>query len=663
MDGSPAPGAVRAARLSHMANTRSTLVRNIAHLSLILVATLATARAERPAETVAATAGDLGSATLEDRLAAREAIQTAGAQASRPGAEAERVAFAKACLGFLSSSNPQPTRVWLARMLGLFGGEESVSALAGLLGDSDAELRDAARRALQASPSPKASDALRAALGSTKDAVAVCGLMDGLAYRRDGGAVDAIAKRLGDPDPAVASAAVLALGKIGDARAIAALAAARARASDAVKREIDNAILDAPSADAKVLGTMADGGDPAIRCGALARLMKVDPAAGSAKVTVAIRDRDAHVASAALRLAIDSNDRALRKSAIDALPSLAPHLQATAATILGEAAAAEAAPALKTLLKTQEEGVRIAAVTALGRCGTAEAIEGLLDRLTNGGKEEQAAAARALTVMRDPALDAKLLQAANRGSDPISLAAILAFAGRNPTGAATALAELAKASDAAVRDAALDGLKAVGTATELKPLLEIVATSGDAKTRSRAQGAAGAIASRSPDRTATLDAIRSAISRATSPANRAELVGMLPAAPSQAAVDEAVKAFGDSDQGVRDAAIRALAAWPEFNAGPALLKIAKESPAAAKQHVLAMRGIAKILGIDGPSGKDRIALAKDAIAAAKRPDEKKIIVAALGGMKAGEAQKLLEELSDDPDVGAEAKAALSKRRK
>ncbi len=638
-------------------------MNKIASLVLVLTAALAPGRAESPAETVAAMAGDLASANLEERLAARDGIQNAGALASRPGAEAERAAYAKACLGFLSPSHPQPARVWLARMLGLFGGEESVSALAGLLADSDAELRDAARRALQANPSPKAADALRSALAAAKDPVAVRGLIDGLAYRRDVGAVDAIAKKVGDADAKLASAAVLALGKIGDAKAVAALVAAKGRAPEALKRQIDAAILDAPAADAKVLGPMTDQGDPGIRIGALARLLRADPAAGRTKVTAAIRDKDADVAAAALRLAIDSSDAALQKSAIDAIPALAPGLQAMAATIAGEAGAKVAAPALEALLKSPDAGARTAAIVALGKAGGADALEPLLDRLANGDKDEQSAAERALAAARDAALDAKLIQAARGGSDPIALAAIRALAARNPAGTAATFGALAKASDAGLRDAALDGLKAVGTAAELKPLLEIVATSADATGRSKAQAAAGAIATRSPDQAAALDAIRSAMSRATSPANRAELVGMLPASPSQAALDETVKAFADPDQGVRDAALRALSAWPNFAAGQPLLKIAQESPADAKPYVLAMRGIAKILNIDGPSGKERIALAKEALAAAKRPDEKKLIVAALGSMKAGEANKLLEALSGDPDVGAEAKAALAKRKK
>lgn len=629
-------------------------------LALILAATLAAAQAETPAEIVAASAKNLASANPDERLAARDAIQAAGATASRPGAEAERVTYAKACLGFLVPSSPLQARVWLTRMLGLFGGEESVSALAGMLGDSDVELRDAARRALQANPSPKASDALRTALRSTEDPLAIRGLMDALAMRRDGAAVDAIAKKLGDSNAAVASAAALSLGKIGTPRAVAALATARARASDALKRDIDNATLDAMAADAKGLASMVDGGDPKIRCGALARLMQVDPAVGKGKVTTAIKDKDADVAAAALRLAIDSRDVALRKSAIDAIPSLPPALQAVAASILGETKASEAASGLKQLVKSNDETVRLAAITALGKAGAADALDPLLERLANGSKDEQAAAERAFAVLCDPALDAKLLLATKKGSDLMTLAAIRATGARNPNGAATALADLAKASDPGVRDAALDGLKAVGSASELTPLLEIVAVSGDAKVRSKAQAAAGAIASRAPDRAAVLGAIRGAMSRAGSPANKAELVGMLATAPSQAALDDAVKAFGDPDQGVRDAAIRTLSAWQEFDAGQPLLKIAKDAPADAKHYVLAMRGIAKIIGIEGPSRKERVALAKDAIAVARRPDEKKLIIAALGGMKANEARKLLQELSNDPDVGAEARAALSK---
>ncbi|HPA17981.1 MAG TPA: HEAT repeat domain-containing protein [Verrucomicrobiae bacterium] len=633
-------------------------------LVAVLAATLATARAETPAEIVTANAKNLASQTIDERLAARDAIQAAGAQASRPGAEAERVAYAKAALNFLAPSNPQPSRVWLTRMLGLFGGEESVSALAGLLGDSDVELRDAARRALQANPSPKAADALRAALASAKDPLAIRALMDGLANRRDTGSVDAIAKRLTDADVAVSSAAALALGKIGDPKAVAALVACRTRASDALRHDIDRALLDAPSADAKALGPLADAGtDPTVRSGALARLLQADPAAATSKVSAAIKDKDPVVASAALRLAIDSKSASMRKSAIDAIPGLAPGIQAVAATALGEAGAIEAAPALRHLLESPDAPTRVAAITALGKVGGADCLDPLLDRLANGDQEEQAAAERAFAVIRDPALDARLIQSAKLASGPLALASIRATAARNPAGGATVFADLVKATDATIRDAALDGLKSIGSITELKPLLEMLATSADAKARSKAQSAAGAIASRAADRAAVLDAIRGAMGRAASPANRAELVNMLAAAPGKDSLEEVLKAFGDNDQAVRDAAIRTLAGWPEFSAGHALLQIAKDSPADAKQYVLAMRGIAKILGIEAAPGKERVALARESIAAAKRPDEKKIIIAAVANIKAGEARKFLEQLSEDPEVGQDATAALKKLKK
>ena len=339
-------------------------------LALILAATLVAAGAETPADIVAASARNLVSENPDERLAARDAIQVAGATASRPGAEAERVAYAKACVGFLAPSSPLQARVWLTRDARSLRGRSRSRPGWIAWGFRCGAPRCRPPRAPGQSFT-QASDALRTALGSAKDPLAVRGLMDGLALRRDGTAVDAIAKKLGDSNAAVASAAALALGKIGDPKAVAALAAAKSRASDSLRHEIDPTLLDAKATDAKALAPLVDGGDPAIRSGTLARLMQVDPVGARMKVAAAIKDKDADVAAAALRLAIDSQDATLRKSAIDAIPDLAPGLQAIAAFILGEAKATEASPSLKQLVKSNDETVRIAAITALGKAGAA----------------------------------------------------------------------------------------------------------------------------------------------------------------------------------------------------------------------------------------------------------------------------------------------------
>ncbi len=107
---------------------------------------------------------------------------------------------------------------------------KAVPTLAALLGDE--KLSHMARYALEPIPDPSVDDALRDALGKLKGRPLV-GVIGSLGVRRDAKAVAAMAKLLADPDADVAQAAARALGKIGTPEAAKALDAALAGASAA----------------------------------------------------------------------------------------------------------------------------------------------------------------------------------------------------------------------------------------------------------------------------------------------------------------------------------------------------------------------------------------------------------------------------------------------
>src|SRR5207249_768825 len=107
----------------------------------------------------------------------------------------------------------QPARVWLVRQLEYIGAAESVATLTKLLNDSDAELKECARRALEKNAAPAASESLRAALKQATDPAWQLGLISSLGERRDATAVDLIKPYLRNKSTAAAAGAALA--KIG----------------------------------------------------------------------------------------------------------------------------------------------------------------------------------------------------------------------------------------------------------------------------------------------------------------------------------------------------------------------------------------------------------------------------------------------------------------
>lgn len=116
------------------------------------------------------------------------------------------------------------------RELGRVGTHEAVAPLAALLGDE--ELSHMARYGLEPIPDPAVDAAFRDALAKLKGRLLV-GVIGSIGVRKDPRAVEALAAKLGDGDAEVAQAAARALGRIGNLEAVAALEKALASAPEA----------------------------------------------------------------------------------------------------------------------------------------------------------------------------------------------------------------------------------------------------------------------------------------------------------------------------------------------------------------------------------------------------------------------------------------------
>ena len=101
---------------------------------------------------------------------------------------------------------------FICRQLWLIGTKESVPTLAEML--TVAETSDMARYSLENNTCPEAGETFRNALGMAKGNMLI-GIINSLGERLDAMSADAIGKLLSVPDEDVATAAAVALGKIG----------------------------------------------------------------------------------------------------------------------------------------------------------------------------------------------------------------------------------------------------------------------------------------------------------------------------------------------------------------------------------------------------------------------------------------------------------------
>jgi hypothetical protein len=123
------------------------------------------------------------------------------------------------------------------------------------------------------------------------------------------------------------------------------------------------------------------------------------------------------------------------------------------------------------------------------------------------------------------------------------------------------------------------------------------------------------------------------------------------------------RALGDSNAEIQRAAILALGEWPGTAAMPDLIKVATSDPNAAFR-VLALRGYLKLVSLPSErSARETVKLLAEGLNAAQRPDEKKLVLAALPGAVCPEALALAESLLPDTAVAAEAKVAAGRLRR
>ena len=122
----------------------------------------------------------------------------------------------KELIAILRSNAPKAEKALACKNLSVYGSSEAVADLAKLLGD--AQLASWSRIALEVIPGEAADEALRKATESLEGRLLV-GTINSIGVRRDAGAVELLSGRLEDKDADVASAAAVALGRIGNAAA------------------------------------------------------------------------------------------------------------------------------------------------------------------------------------------------------------------------------------------------------------------------------------------------------------------------------------------------------------------------------------------------------------------------------------------------------------
>ena len=580
------------------------------------------------------------------------------AQDAAPAAPAIEDASEATLIGIIQGDAPYVDKLKACRGLRIRGTAAAVPALAAML--PNPELSHIARYALEPMPCPQAGKALRDAVAKTAGK-AKAGLAASLGVRRDPDAVPVLTPLLNDADAEVAQAAAAALGRIATPTAVDTLFKCYADGPDAIQPAIADGLLAAAQhlaasdaeAAAAIYEKLAGPEWPEfVRTGAFYGLAAAKPAQAPQRLIAALRADDPLFRNIAAAIVGETSGDGNTPLYADTLPSLPPDGQIALVRGLMARKDPLARPAVTTAAQSSDPAVKAAAVKALSVLGSPDDVPMLAALLDNADPVLADAANYALTFMQGDGVNNGIASAAGSSPAPVRAKLIELLANRRAEqDLPIAVANLTD-TDAAVRLAALKALQPIAGQDQSATLLQALAKAADETERTAAERALVAVAGRTGD--SLLPALIDAIKKADADSSVA-LLHVIARIGNQQALETILGALKSKKDPVREEAVRVLSDWPTLDAAPHLLEFAKSNE--LSRQVLGLRGYVRLVGIE-PSSENKIKMLNNAMALARRPEEKKVVVGAWAAVFATQSLDALCPSLDDPDVQNEAAAAI-----
>ena len=589
-------------------------------------------------------------------------IRSSAAEAVNP-VEKERE-----LIGVLQSQAPPDEKAVTCKLLAVYGTDKAVPALAPLL--LDERLASWARIALEAIPGETADAALRAAMPKLQGRLLI-GTINSIGVRRDAKAVRDLAAKLKDQNADVASAAAVALGRIGGTSAASALKSALSGAPQAVRASVaegcvrcaERFLADAQPAQAVKLYDLVRK----------AQLPKQNVMEGIRGAILARKDDGIPLLVAQLR----STDKALFQLGLRVAREL-PGPQATKTVVAELHQAGDARKpqlllaladrpedqfTLQAILEAAGNGpkpLRLVAIGALDRLGNLSSVPVLISVAAENDPDLTKASLVALTRMPGNDLDAKLLEQLGSAAGRTRQVLIELSARRQIQGAIPLLVKDMQNGDPGIRGAAVQSVGAIGGTGQVNDLVGSLSAAQNEQQRQDIEAALLAISGRLGNGCAQYLV---PLAQNQDSSVRKVALHALASAGGSDALTAVCSAVEDRDESVQDEAVRTLSTWPntwpeDESVTQPLLNLAKNSKKANYQ-VLAMRGYLQFLQGDKKlKGDEKLSRVREALPLLNRPEEKRSAIAVVQSVSSADALEMLASFASEPAVTDDACSAI-----
>lgn len=600
--------------------------------------------------------------TLLNRLLVVVVTLALGGIALAKNASSASAEKARLAIQVLKTNSPPADKAAACKRLAIYGDAKAVPALAPLLADAD--LASWARIALEAIPGRAADQALRNAAGKLNGRLLV-GAINSLGVRRDAGAVGLLARKLKDADAEVASAAAVALGRIGGSKATSALQTALGDARPEVRSAVaQGLILSAekllagrqPAKAAKLYEQVRTAQVPVQRIAEATRgVILARGESGLPLLLETLRSSDKTLVAVALHTARELPGAATTRALAAELTSVPAGQQGRLIHVLADRKDAAAWAAVFATARNGAAEVRLVAVEVMGASGNSDCTPVLLDLLSTPEESVAQAAKAALAGWSGREVDAPIAARLRGATGPTRRPLIEIVGQRHMPVSVPELVKAAREGDHGLRGAAIKALGQTVEAGQLKELTALLLKPKAADDLALIQAALESACERLPEKAESTGELL-AIWPGSAPAAKCALLPALAILGTDKALETTRGAVASTETGVRDAAIRVLADWPEPAAIPALTQFLKES-SDETHRFLALRGCVRLLEADKSAAADRLKIFADLIAGTQRTDDQKVLLSGLAKVADAGSLKLIEPFLGNAAVQAEAELA------
>lgn len=556
-------------------------------------------------------------------------------------------------------------KLFVCRMLRRVGSEKAVLPLSRLLYDE--KLSDPARFALQGLPCPEAGDVLLQSLDTLKGDLRI-GVIGSLAQRKDWRAVPKIAPWIRSDDLELAGACISALGRIGGidgARVLGHLEAPgelRDARDDALLMCADHLLEENEPAAKAIYRDLAEKDNPAMtRIAAYRGLLMAAGEEAPTLLLAMLIDEDPKVRRTAGRFIneVPGNEVGTELSGqLPALPEDAQVLVLEAFAVRGDRATL---PAAAAAVNSEIVAVRVAAVNAVGALGGADHVELLAQTAVLEG-EDGDAALHGLCRLNGEGVDEAILDSLEANAGAIRAALITAMKERRCPGAVETFLEFAEDPDPEVRRASIEGLQALASEWHIYSLLNLLKSAQDEDDREGLEDAVLSTLNRFEDQEKRAKYLLAYLEEAPdlAPAARKSLIVMLGRLPCEQSLQALYDAAQRDEEEVRDAAVRALAEWPDATPMAFLFEVARTT-VDESLHALLFDGYLRMANLaKDRDPEERRRIYENALALARTHEEKARTLEASAEAADFWVLGFLKPFRQDPSLREDAEAALKK---